>query len=69
MKTLSDYIDQQLKDPEFAEAWLEGEDEYHAWRALEHAQAEDEPVPQGLRESVEGSIAGAPTCTFRKTGP
>ena len=47
MKTLNDYINQQLKDPEFAEVWFEGEDEYQAWRAQEHAQAEDEPVPWG----------------------
>ena len=34
MKTLNDYIDQQLKDPEFAEAWLEGEGEYRPGAAL-----------------------------------
>lgn len=51
MKTLNDYINQQLKDPEFAEAWLEGEGEYQIWRALEHAQAEDEPAPQRLHET------------------
>ena len=52
VKTLNDYINQQLEDPEFAEAWLEGEDEYQSWRALEHPQAEDEPVPLGLHEAV-----------------
>lgn len=51
MKTLNDYINQQLKDPEFAKAWLEGEGEYQTWRALERVQAEDEPVSQGLHET------------------
>ena len=52
MKTLNDYIDQQLKDPEFAEAWLEGEGEYQAWRALEHAQADGKSSQCELCEAV-----------------
>lgn len=51
MKTLNDYINQQLNDPDFAKAWLEGEEEYQAWRAHEHAQAEDEPAPQRLHRT------------------
>ena len=51
MKTLNDYINQQLKDPEFAKVWLEGEGEYQIWRALEHARAEDEPAPQRPHET------------------
>ena len=51
VKTLNDYIDRQLKDPEFAEAWLDGEGEHQAWRAFEHAQVEDESVSQQLHET------------------
>lgn len=69
MKTLNDYIDQQLKDSEFAEVWFEGEDEYQAWRAHEHAQAEDEPSPQGPREKNSDRLLGDSTYTFRKTAP
>lgn len=52
MKMLADHIDQRLEDPEPGKAWLEGEDEHQDRRAREHAQAKDEPVSQGLCETV-----------------
>ena len=58
MKTLDDCINQRLEDPEFAEAWRDGEGEYQARRTLEYAQAEGTPVPQGLHEAVQESTAG-----------
>lgn len=40
MKTLNEYVEQQLENPEFAAAWREGEGEYQAMRALVLARAE-----------------------------
>ena len=65
MKTLNDYIDQQLENPEFARAWLEGEDEYRARRALEHAQADGESqITKSTRTGGPGhSRPGPPDVT------
>lgn len=59
MKTLNEYIEQQLEDPEFAEAWREGEGEYQAMRALVLARVES-----GLSQRELSDRAGVPQKTI-----
>lgn len=57
MKTLNEYIERQLEDPEFAEAWCEGE--YQAMRALVLARVES-----GLSQRELSDRAGVPQKTI-----
>lgn len=59
MKTLDDYIARQMEDPEFAEAWREGEGEYQAMRALVLARTE-----AGLSQRELSEVAGVPQKTI-----
>lgn len=59
MKTLDEYIKKQMKDPEFAEAWHEGEGEYQAMRALVLARTE-----AGLTQRELSEAAGVPQKTI-----
>lgn len=59
MKTLDEYIKKQMEDPEFAEAWHEGEGEYQAMRALVLARTE-----AGLTQRELSEAAGVPQKTI-----
>ncbi|MBM6676136.1 helix-turn-helix transcriptional regulator [Olsenella uli] len=59
MKTLNEYVEQQLENPEFAAAWREGEGEYQAMRALVLARAE-----AGLSQREPSDRAGVPQKTI-----
>ena len=59
MKTLHEYIERQLENPEFAEAWRDGEGEYQAMRALVLARAES-----GLSQRELSDRAGVPQKTI-----
>lgn len=57
MKTLNEYIERQLENPEFADAWREGE--YQAMRALVLARIES-----GLSQRELSDRAGVPQKTI-----
>lgn len=59
MKTLNEYVERQLENPEFAEAWREGEGECQAMRALVLARTES-----GLSQRELSDRAGVPQKTI-----
>ena len=59
VKTLNEYIERQLENPEFAAAWREGEGEYQAMRGLVLARAKF-----GLSQRELSDKAGVPQKTI-----
>ena len=59
MKTLTEYIERQLENPEFAAAWREGEGECQTMRALVLARAKF-----GLSQRELSDKAGVPQKTI-----
>ena len=59
MKTLNEYIGRQLENPEFAEAWREGEGECQAMRVLFLARIES-----GLSQRELSDRVGVPQKTI-----
>ena len=57
--TLDEHIARQLKDPEFARAWAEGEGEYQAQRALIQAR-----IDAGMSQRDLSRATGVPQKTI-----